>query len=54
MGDTDGDSVVTSLDLGYYSNAVNGFHIPAGVNPDINGDGVVSVEDRNIIIKSIP
>jgi len=60
QGDTNGDNLVNSLDLGYYSNAVNGRNIPVKddqnrpINPDINGDGLVSVEDREIIITSIP
>jgi len=53
MGDTDGDGNITSVDLGYYTNAVNGRNIPPNVNPDMNGDGVVSIEDREIIVSSL-
>ena len=53
LGDTDGDGSITPVDLGYYSNAVNGRNIPITVNPDINGDGLISPEDREIIIREL-
>ncbi len=52
-GDADGNNTVTSTDYLYYVNAVLGRKLPVGVNPDFDGDGQVSAEDREIIIKTL-
>lgn len=52
-GDVDGDGVVTNLDYYYYVAAVNGGGIPAHVDPDVNGDGLVSPADRTIIVRTL-
>lgn len=51
-GDANGDGVIDGLDLGYYVAAVNGGKISTNVNPDFDGDGVVSNADRDIIVKT--
>ncbi len=52
-GDVDGDGTVTNTDYYYYVSAVNRGGLPLAANPDINGDGVVSVTDGNIIVKTL-
>ncbi len=53
-GDVDGDGVITStLDYFYFVSVVNGGGIPSFVNADINGDGLVSPNDRDILIRSL-
>lgn len=53
LGDVDGVNGVTSDDYFYYVSAVNGGGIPAFVNADANGDGLASIDDRAIIVKTL-
>lgn len=53
LGDVDGVNGVTSDDYFYYVSAVNGGGIPAFVNADANGDGLASIDDRAIIVRSL-
>ena len=53
-GDSDGDGVVTFIeDYANYLQVVVGNTLPPNVNPDVNGDGIVSPEDRTIIIQNL-
>ena len=52
-GDADGDGQITPLDYFYYRQAVDGGKLPPGVNPDFNGDAVVSYSDRVIVIATL-
>jgi len=51
-GDTNGDGHVNGVDSADYQNFVMGRKISPNSNPDVNGDGKVSIEDRDIIIKT--
>lgn len=58
LGDADGlvdtqGKRVTQADYYYYVSAVNGGKIPVTVSPDFNGDGLVSPEDRLIIVYTL-
>lgn len=53
LGDADGINGVTSEDYFYYVRAVNGQSLPSTVNPDFNGDGVISPTDRSIVVNTI-
>lgn len=53
LGDADGDSKVDDLDYFYYVKIVNGGVVKPNINADFNGDGVVSISDRVILIQSI-
>lgn len=52
-GDVDGNNKIDSLDYFYYVRVVNGGQVPADINADVNGDGVVSPSDRAIIVQNI-
>ncbi len=53
-GDADGDGKVTYLlDYAIYLSGVTGDKIDPPRNPDFDGDGVVSNQDREIIIRSL-
>lgn len=52
-GDADGSGSINTTDYFYYVAAVSGGKISVTVNPDFDGDGVVSNVDREIIIKSL-
>lgn len=52
-GDADGNGTVNKLDYFYYVRFVNGGKVPDDINPDFNGDGAVSVSDRNIIVRAL-
>lgn len=52
-GDVDGADGVTNTDYFYYVSAVNGGGVPAFVNADVNGDGLASVDDRAIIVRTL-
>ncbi len=49
-GDVDGNGFVNIIDYLYYTRAVTGGTIPSTVDPDVNGDGHISPEDRTIIV----
>ena len=53
IGDADGVNGVDALDYFYYQQFVNGVKLPDNINPDFNGDGVVSIADRNIVISTL-
>lgn len=56
-GDVDGSNTIDDADYFYYVRVVNGGTVPAEINADVNGDGVVSPSDREIIanaLKNIP
>lgn len=50
QGDADGNGIVDDTDYFYYVKIVNGGTVPAKVNADFNGDGLVSVTDRIIVV----
>jgi hypothetical protein len=52
-GDADGNNAVDNLDYFYYVRFVNGGQVPDEINPDFNGDGVVSVSDRKIVVRTL-
>ena len=52
-GDADGNGIVDSLDYFYYQQFVNGVKVADIINPDFNGDSVVSLADRNIVIGTL-
>lgn len=53
QGDVDGNGIVDTLDYMYYVSAFYGSKIPTYVNPDVDGDGEVANNDKNIIIRTI-
>lgn len=52
-GDADGNDLVTFLDYFYLVSSQFGGKIPAKINADFNGDGLVNQADRQIIIKTL-
>jgi len=52
-GDSDGSGTVNTVDYLYYISGVVGRKLPPSVNPDFDGDNLVSNADRNIIIKTL-
>lgn len=52
-GDADGLNDNNQVDYDYYIQAIIGGKIPASVNPDFDGDGVVGDSDREIIMRYI-
>ncbi len=53
IGDADGDTQIGLIDYLYYVRAVNGGAIPPAINPDFNGDGLISASDREIVISTL-
>lgn len=52
-GDADGNDLVTLLDYFYLVSSQFGGKLPAKINADFNGDGLVNQADRQIIIKTL-
>lgn len=52
-GDADGNDAVNFLDYFYWLQVTSGGKIPAMINPDFDGDGVVGGTDRAVIVKGI-
>lgn len=52
-GDADGNDVVNVLDYFYYVSVKSDGKIPAKINADFNGDGVVNGEDRVVVVRGL-
>ncbi|MDO9028774.1 MAG: hypothetical protein Q7U68_07985, partial [Candidatus Roizmanbacteria bacterium] len=52
-GDANSDGIVRLLDYFYYVSVQAGSKVPATVNIDFNGDNLISLADRAILIKSL-
>jgi len=52
-GDATGEESVIMTDYFYYVQALYGHKIPASINVDFNGDGIVNAIDRLIIVRRL-
>jgi len=53
IGDVDQNNKIEMLDYYYFIRAAYSGMLPMGMNADVNKDGQVNDQDRNIIIKKI-